>query len=203
MAFESINFNDIRIIICAQGYKLDYQFILREIGYCSKNISGVIPFNCKISLKDLDVSSQRTIFALEEEVHGIRLKRNVQFGMTQSDYKAVLKTLYHLSADDSNAKFIGIIRDANIFGLLHRAGLGHFVVDLDQLEIFRHNNLSCPSNVDLRNAMKNNSNKYKVCDIHEHLRNNEFPICAKVKSQFVFDTCKLLSDNLVNQQQNN
>ena len=189
MASPAITFNDIRIIICTQGYSLDYQYVLREIGFCFNNQSGVIPFNCKINLKELDVKNQRSLFYLEDEVHAIKSKKTIDLGLSQSDFKSVLRTLYHMSKyQPKDAKYIGIVRDQYIFGLLHRAGLGHLVVDLDNLSIFNAEN-KCPSNVDLRIAMKNN-NKYNCCYLHDQLRINDMPICAKAKAEYVHDICE-------------
>ena len=189
MASHSVNFNEIRLILCAQGYSLDYQFIVREIGFCSKYQSGVIPFNCKVNIKELDIKNQRIIYALEDEIHGIKVKKNIDIGLAQSDYKSVLRTLYHSAkSTDSNAKYIGIIRDPHIAGLLYRSGLGHLVIDLDTLSIFNEEN-KCPSNVDLRIAMKNNK-KYSYCYIHDLLRINEAPICAKAKAEYIYDICR-------------
>ena len=189
MATHSVNLNDIRIIICTQGYSLDYQFIVREIGFCSKYQSGVIPFNCKVNTKELDIKNQRNIYLLEDEIHGIKVKKNFDLGLAQSDYKSVLRTLYHSAKSPENdAKYIGIVRDQYIFGLLYRSGLGHLVIDLDTLSAFNEIN-KCPSNGDLRIAMKNDI-KYSQCYLHEQLRISEIPICAKAKAEYVYDICQ-------------
>ena len=188
MASLSVNLDDIRIIICVQGYSLDYQFIVREIGYCYNGISGSIPFNCNINKRNLDVNNQRIIYALEEEIHGIKLNKKSDYGLAQSEVRAVLRTLYAM-ANNSKAKYIGICRDENINGLLHKAGLGIFVVNMDNLNIFRNTLDACPSNKDLIELMKNNKNLYSVCDLHDKFKNDCIPICAKVKAEFISDFC--------------
>ena len=60
MATSRIDFEDIRIIFCVQGYSLDYKFVLREIGFWTRGLSGSVPFNCKINKNQLDVQTKRT-----------------------------------------------------------------------------------------------------------------------------------------------
>ena len=110
MASSNVEFSDIKIILCVQGYSLDYQFILREIGFWTNNFSGSIPFNCKINKNQLDIKNQKTIFALEEDIHGIKTKKPVENGLSLSETKTVLKTLYNLS-NNTNSKYIGICRE--------------------------------------------------------------------------------------------
>lgn len=194
MASLNISFEDLRIILCVQGYSLDYQFIVREIGFWYNGLSGSIPFNVKINRNLLDINSQKIIYALEEEVHGIRLKKSIEHGLAASEVKAVLRTLYHM-AGSTNAKYIGICRDENINGLLYKAGLGNYVVDIDSISLFRNTVEKTPSNKDLKLFMENNKNKYSVCRIHDVLRNGEIPLCAKVKAQFIADYCINLKNN--------
>src|SRR5882757_2852550 len=123
-----------------------------------------------------------------EEVHGIKLKKKNEFGLAQSEIKAVLRTLYSM-AKQSKAKYIGICRDEYINSLLFKAGLGSFVIDLDHLNIFRNLTQNCPSNKDIIEYLKINSNKYTICDFHDRLQTNEMPFCTKVKAEFVFDYC--------------
>src|SRR5882757_3230738 len=190
MASYNFNFNDIRIIICVQGYSLPYQFVLREIGFWTPVCSGSIPFNCKINLNNLDVQSLKTINVLEDNIHGIKVKKNVDYGLALSDAKAVLRTLYHMTSWNSNGNRIGICRDPNINGLLHKAGLGSYVVELDDLSIFKNTEDMIPSNKDLQSFMKNDPMKYTICPIHESLKTSDHPLCAKVKTEFIADFCK-------------
>ena len=189
MASENINFSDIKIIFCVQGYSLNYQFILREIGFWTRDSSGSIPFNCKININNLDIQSIRTINALEETIHGIRVKRNIDCGLALSETKAVLRTLYHMNSWNTDADKIGICRDPNINGLLYKAGLGKYVVELDDLSMFKNTEDSVPSNKDLQNFMKNEPLKYTVCELHDRLKTDETALCAKVKAEFIADFC--------------
>ena len=174
------------MILCVQGYSLQNQFVLREIGYCCKGFSGAVPFNCKINKNQIDITSQRIIHALEEEVHGIKLKKSVENGLAMSDIKAVLRALYHIS-DKSNGKYIGICRDENVKGLLYSANLGNYVVDLDNLQELSQKNVKCPSNQYLLAVMKSDLKRFKICNLHDHLMNGEQPICAKVKAEYLYE----------------
>ena len=196
MASENVNFGDIKIIFCVQGYMLEYEFILREIGFWTHGYSGSIPFNCKINLNQLDVQSIETINVLEDQIHGIKLKKNIDCALGLSDSRAVLRSLYHMNSWKCKANRIGICRDPNINGLLHKAGLGKFVIDLDELAMFKNSSDKVPSNKDLQEFMKINSQKYTICDIHERLKNGEMPLCAKVKAEYLADFCFNYQSNL-------
>ncbi len=190
MASTNITFGDIRLILCVQGYSLDYQFIVREIGFWCNGLSGSIPFNCKINRNQLDVKNQKTLYALEELIHGINLKNVIKFGLAQSETRAVLRTLYHMAGNGSESKYIGICRDENINGLLYKAGLGSFVIDIDNLEMFQHSEVKCPSNKDLQTVMQNDPVLYAPCHLHDNLMSDDKPLCAKVKAQYIADFCK-------------
>ena len=191
---DGLDINDIRIIFCLQGFNIEgYQFVIKEIGFWCNGISGSIPFNSKINKNQIDYKNQLTINALEEKVHGIKIKKNSEFGLAQSEIKAVLKTLYQMG-NNCNGKYIGICRDVNINGLLHKAGLGRFVVNLDNLNIFKSNNATCPSNEDLQILMKAEPTRYTVCNLHEKLMIDKEPICAKVKAQYIAEYCKGLQN---------
>ena len=189
MATENVSFDDIRIIFCVQGYSLDYQFVLREIGFWTPNFSGSVPFNCKINTNNLDLQSIKIINALEDTVHGIKVKKSIDCGLSLSETKAVLRSLYHMNSWNCKAERIGICRDPNINGLLYKAGLGKFVIDLDDLSIFKNTDDKAPSNKDLHNFMKKNPQKYTICSLHDRLKFDEQPICAKVKAEFIADYC--------------
>lgn len=186
MAGVKLDFSDIKLIICVQGYALDYQYIVREVGFWCNGLSGSIPFNIKLNRNQLDVKNQQLISYYEEEVNGIKMKQHFENGLALSETKAVLRSLYHMNTD-SNAKYIGICGDEYIVGLLYKAGLGNVVHDLDKLNDVTYFKRTVPTNEDLQQFMKRYPDKYKICKIHERLRNNQIPICAKVKAQYLAD----------------
>lgn len=196
MSSLNFSFSDIRIILCVQGYPLDYQYIVREIGFWCNGQSGSIPFNCKINANQLDTKNHSIISHSVEEINGIRLKKTTEAGLALSETKAVLRTLYHLN--NSPAKLIGICADDNLNGLLFKAGLGSYVKDLNNMDIFKQSNSVLPTNETIRNTVKQKLDDYKVCSLHDHLlKNNNFPLCAKVKAQFIANYCLNYSPSVI------
>ena len=181
-----VEFEDIRLILSVQGYQLDYAFILREIGFWCREKSGCIPFNCKLNRNHLDSFNLKNINLFEEELHGIKLRKYIENGLPSSDSKSVLKCLYHMAKrNDYDSKYIGIFADECTRGLLSRAGLNNFVIDLENLEIFSRYKDSYPSLQDLRALMSLNPERFACCQMHDRLRNNEIPLCAQMKVESV------------------
>src|SRR5260370_18617505 len=190
MANYIVRFDEIRVVLCVQGYMLDYQFILREIGFWSREACGSIPFNCKINRNQLDTRNHKSVYFAENELNGIKLKTSVEFGLTNCEVMSVLRTLYHMTESNNvQAKYIGIIRDENINGLLFKAGLGNLVVDLDNLDIFRNTMYKCPSNKDYWVMMKSDPFRYRICKLHDMLSIDSSPICAAVKAKYIAEFC--------------
>ena len=196
MATENVNIDDVKIIFCVQGYSLNYDFILREIGFWTHGYSGSIPFNCRINLNQLDVQSLKIINVLEDQIHGIKVKNHVDCGLALSESRAVVRSLYHMNSWKCESKRIGICRDPNISGLLHKAGLGKFVIDLDELAMFKNTTDKVPSNKDLQEFMRKYPQKYTICSLHDKLKSGEVPLCAKVKAEFIADYCLNYQTNL-------
>ena len=188
MSSQKFDFSDIRIILCAQGYSLDYQYIVREIGFWFNGHSGSIPFNCKINRKQLDMNNQKIITQSEEQTNGIRLKTITNNGLALSETKAVLRTLYHLN-NNSEAKYIGITPDDNIIGLLFKAGLGSLVKNLNYMKAFENED-KIPTNEMIFSTLQQNPSKYNACNLHDSfLANNCVPYCAKTKAEIVAFYC--------------
>ena len=196
MATQSVDFNDVKLILCVQGYPLDFQYVVREIGFWSNGFSGSIPFNVKLNKNHLDVKNQRTVSICEEELNGIKLKRNFENALAASDIKPVLKTLFQLNSNN-NSKYIGILRDEPLDGLLYKSGLGPYVTYLDSVNVLKNSNASLPTNENFRQYLKKNTDAYLICPIHDRLRINEFPICAKSKAEFLADFLKSLGKNQI------
>ena len=105
MAFFNARFEDFRLILSIQGY----QFIVREVGYWSPNLSGIIQFNCKISASRLDTFSAKNIHITENECHGIKVKKVVENGMASSDISSVFKCLYQITKIEGS---IGVLESS-------------------------------------------------------------------------------------------
>ena len=184
MATQNIDFSDVKIILCAQGYPLDYQFVLKEIGFWCDGHSSSIPINLKLNRNHMDLRNQNIVQTYEDEVHGLKLKRNFENGLAFSDVKAVLRTLYHFNSN-TNAKYIGICKDEPLEGLLFKSGLGNYVTHLENLNFIK--NITLPTNENIRLHLKKSNNQYMICRYHDRLQINEFPSCSKVKAQFLAD----------------
>ena len=50
---KKVNFDEIRVIFCLNGYYINHNFIVLEIGYWSRKLCGVIPFQANINSKNL------------------------------------------------------------------------------------------------------------------------------------------------------
>lgn len=186
MAFKKYEFQDIRLILCMQGYPLDYHYYIREIGFWSRKLSGSIPLNCKINKSELDFYNQQTIYYFEEEVHGIKLKKNIENGLPSSELKTVLKCIYHLTkSDDYDSSYIGVCKDDKISGILSKANLGRYVVEIDSLDILKRNDMQFPNNDIIRKELGDNIKDYPICAIHGGLKNNISAVCSKSKAQFI------------------
>jgi hypothetical protein len=190
MALPLPSVDNVRFILCCQGYNLSYQYIVREIGFCFKDYYGTIPFNCKINKKNLDINNQSIINDVIDNVHGIHYKICAKNGLTMSEMNSVLRTLYNVfeTYEGSNGILIDD-NDENLNGILHKAGLGNHVLQLRSIYEFRGMNISFPTNEEIRTICKNNPSLYGRCNNHNRLNNDDIPICAGVKA-------KIMSENL-------
>ena len=201
MAFFNAKFEDIRLILSIQGYQLNHQYIIREIGFWSQKLSGVVPFNCKLNLAQIDSTSEKNIHIAENEYHGIRLRKILSNALPSSDASAVIKCLYHLTKkEDYDADYIGISKEENIAPIIFKAGLGKFILELDFLDIFQKANSKLISSAEIKYLVSTDPIKYKPCALHDNLRNNALSVCSKVKCEII--VCQIMKiQQTANQQQ--
>jgi hypothetical protein len=186
MAFFNAKFDDIRLIISIQGYALNYQYIIREIGFWSRSICGLIPFNCKLNRSQLDNISLKNIHIAANEIHGIKQKKTIENALPSSDAYAVIKCLYHLTKRENiDSDYIGISKEENIAPLIYKSGLGNYIFELDNLDLFKSTNIKFPTIADIKYIIASDSKKYNFCNLHDKLRNDEIPLCAKVKCEII------------------
>lgn len=196
MATQTVDFNDIKLILCVQGYHLDYQYVVREIGFWSDGLSGSIPFNVKLNKSQLNAKNLATIEFCQTQFNGIGMKKSFDDALAASDYKPVLRTLFHMvPGKSSSSKYIAILRDEPLDGLLFRSGLNNYVTYLENVNVIKNNNSSIPSNEYFRQYLKKNFDAYQICPLHDRLTINELPLCAKAKAEFLADFCKALAKN--------
>ena len=179
-----------------QGYPLDYHYHIREIGFWSRKLCGSIPLNCKINQKELDFNGQQTIYYFEQEVHGIKLKKNIDEALPSSDIKTVLKCIYLLTnSDEYDSTYIAVCKDEKISGILSKANLGKYVIEIDSLDLLKRNGIQFPSNEIIRKELISNLKDYPICGVHGNLKNNIPPMCSRAKANFIADFCiKLVND---------
>lgn len=196
MAFFTAKFDDIRLIVCVQGYQLNYQYVVREIGFWSRSITGVIPFNCKVNKSHLDQLSAKNIHIAVNEIHGIKQRKIIENGLPSSDVCAVLKCLFQITKRDNyDSGYIGVCREENVTSLFFKAGLGNYIYELDNLDLFQSQTNSNPNSAknkntfptlsDIKFIVSSDPKKYSYCDLHDRLRNNEFPVCARTKAEII------------------
>ena len=184
MASYKPDINDIRLIICFQGYDLNYHFILREIGYWYKHNYGTIPFNCKINKNNLDINTRNKIQEAEI-IHGIKQKSVAEFGLTMCEIKSVLKTLYHMAGTDNpDAKFIGICREEKTIGFLYKAGLGIYSTYIDTINTLNKYERRLPTNEEFEIIMKNEENQNLICKLHDKSICHSL-ICSGIKAKCI------------------
>jgi hypothetical protein len=195
MALALPSVDNVRLILCCQGYNLSYQYIIREIGFCFKDYYGTIPFNCKINKKNLDVNNQSIINDVIDNIHGIHYKICSKNGLTMSEVNSVLRTLYNVFETYECTNLILIDdTDDNLSGILYKAGLGNHVLQLRSIYEFRNMNVSFPTDEEIRMICKNNPSKYGRCNIHNRLNNDKIPICAGVKAKIMSEHLKRFKD---------
>jgi hypothetical protein len=44
---KAISFDNIRLIVCVNGFTIENQFLVKEIGFWSRKQTGIIPFSAK------------------------------------------------------------------------------------------------------------------------------------------------------------
>ena len=195
MAFFNARLNDIRLILSIQGYQLNNSFIVREVGYWCPKLSGVIQFNCKISQSRLDILSAQNIHISESECHGIKLKKVVKNGMASSDISSVIKCLYQATKiEGSAAEYIGILKEENVCPIIFKAGLGEYIIELDDLQLLHDNNSSLPSFGDIKFMVGTDPTRYRPCSLHENLRTSEVGVCARAKVEIIANHLKQLNE---------
>ena len=202
MAFFNAKFDDIRLFLSIQGYQLNHQYIIREIGFWSQKINGVIPFNCKLNLAQIDSISEKNIHIAENEYHGIRLRKILTNALPSSDASAVIKCLYHLTKrEDYEADYIGICKEENIAPIIFKAGLGKFILEIDYLDIFHKASTKLFTMAEIKYLITTDPIKYKPCSLHENLRNNALAVCAKAKCDIIVGQITKINSQIQNQHQ--
>jgi hypothetical protein len=177
---KAISFNDIRLILCVNGYNVKNEYVVREIGFWSRNSNSVIPFVSRITYNNLSIFDKATINYLLNSHHGIGLNKQPINGLLPSESCAVIKSIYHSCQtmfDDDKRKYIGYCDDINMLNLIIKCGLGHLAVNIK--DMFETNP---PSNMNIIEKPYYGYGIYSPCGLHRKLTNEMPPMCARVKS---------------------
>jgi hypothetical protein len=184
---KAISFDKIRLIVCVNGFTIENEFLVKEIGFWSRKQTGIIPFSTKKPFKNLNAFDLLTVNYLYKAHHGINLKSQSKLGMMSYEASAALKCLYnvcHQEFDTDDRKYIGYSNDHNVLALLYRAGLAEYSVNIQNIY-----DEQPPSNFDIV-AMKNYGyGFYAPCFMHDALESSRPAICAKIKSIILAEWC--------------
>jgi hypothetical protein len=192
---KEVNFEDIRIILCVQGYSINSKYVVREIGFWNRENSGVIPFTLRTKFYKLSNEDKMSVNYLVKVHHGIPLNKQVNYGLMNQEAAAAIKTLYHSCSNENSERernYIGICDDMNIYHLLNIAGLGHLVVNLKNL--YDKPETTIPSN---NNILKMKEFGYcclRPCELHDPLSNENIPFCARTKAIILANWCKCMNN---------
>jgi hypothetical protein len=194
---SELNFEDIRVIFCVQGYSINNNYVVREIGFWSRGNSGVIPFTSRNKFNKLSNEDKMTVNYLVKAHHGIPLNKQINYGLMNHEAVAAIKTLYHtFSNDDGGRKrnYIGICDDLNIFHLLNIAGLGHLVINLKKL--YHKPEATIPSNDNILKIEEFGYCCLRPCELHNPLSNEKIPFCARTKAIILANWCKSINNSI-------
>ncbi|XP_054155972.1 baculoviral IAP repeat-containing protein 2-like [Oppia nitens] len=106
-----------------------------------------------------------------------------------------LLTCYTCSMKLTNcpiSKYIGITKnDEGIKGLLYKAGFGHLIIEIDNIDVLKICDKTIPTDGELM-VIQQNDITIQPCNIHDRLKSIYKPLCAKTKAEYLY---KLLNDN--------
>ena len=182
---KAVCFDDIRVIFCLNGFYIDEEFQVMEIGFWSRKVSGTIPFfstKCFSKLKPKDKMSVKYLTNLH---HGIDLTSKFDKALSQADVVACLKSIYQISSDDNDSRvYIGYMNDNFFLNIAGKAGLGNLIVNIDKMY-----DEHAPSNDVIMKDKNYGKGDYTLCLSHKKLENNQEPHCAGVKAKYLADFC--------------
>lgn len=183
---KAVCFDDIRVIFCLNGFYIDEEFQVMEIGFWSRKITGSIPFFSNKNYSKLKSKEKISVNFLTNSHHGIEFNNKFDKGFSQADVVSCIKYIYHVCSDDVKSRYyIGYINDRFLLNFVGKSGLGYMLVNIDQMY-----NAPAPSNEEMLGSENYGKDDYKPCNLHKKLENNLEPHCVKVKAEFLADFCK-------------
>jgi hypothetical protein len=181
---KNVKFNQIRLIVGVEGFEINNEFIVKEIGYATENHFDVIKLQYT-NKKQMSYFNRKKIYYLSNEHHGIDLYNNKNYWPKHSDAASIIQTLYQITASKQNPEktYIAYNNDIHIRTLIHKAGLDQVSVNVKDLFWS-----PIPSLNTLKSEKVYNTGVYKICDLHDLNSEKNFQ-CAKSKIKLLFDIC--------------
>ena len=191
---SKVDFDDLRLIVCINGFTLDESYQIVELGFWSRKISGVIPFKSTKVWSKLNHMDKLTVNYLTNEYHGIELsKLKNQDALHQSDIFGAIRSIYHLCDDGvENRKLIGYLGNSWILDTFGKIGIGNYLVKLQEMfpncEKFSIDNI--------RKDESYGTKDFAICGMHGDLNSGLMPNCARAISNYLADYCQKKSNKI-------
>jgi hypothetical protein len=179
---RKILFSEIRLVLSVEGFYINETFVLKELGFKSKDLCGTVYF--KTECNQLNQKDRKTTAFLSNFIHGLNYYKNNEHWVSSNDFSAVIKTLYQLTEDghDLSKKYIGYSNDLNLLTLLHKSGFSTVSVNLK--EIFD----DIPTIKSIKSLPAYGFGTYRPCHMHQSINDFKYQ-CAKVKSLILYEWC--------------
>ena len=189
---EKVKFEELRLIICINGFHVDDKYEVAELGFWSRKFSGKIPFITSKCYKNLKLFDRISNSYMSESVHGIDFNHEFPESLNQTDLPGAIKTIVSLCGEsfesifterNKKCRYIGYSDDFFAFNILAELGYGDRLVDINKMFKGSHGYLtSC--------IVKDEKyKKYRVCPMHSEVDSGDPPICAKAKAKFLAQYC--------------
>lgn len=175
---SQVDFNDVRLIVCLNGFTINETFQIVELGFWSRKFSGVIPFKSTKSWSKLNHLDKLSVNYLTSEYHGIGLDQlKNQNALHQSDIFGALRAIYHLTDDGvKDRKLIGYLGNQCLLDILGKMGIGGYLVNIKEM--------CSPTSISIdqiRSSQDYGWDDFEICNLHNNYVGNDFkfPVCAK------------------------
>ena len=190
MNSSQVNFDDLRLIVCLNGFTINDQFQIVEFGFWSRKLSGNIPFKSTKVWSKLNHLDRLSVNYLTSEYHGIGLEQlKYQDALHQTDIFGSIRSIYHLCDDGvENRKLIGYLGNECLLELLGKLGIGNYPVKI--------NDMYPASSIQIdeirNNKLYGEIPDFEICKIHTQYNGNDFryPVCARAIACFLAKFCE-------------
>ena len=188
---SEVDFDDVRVVICLNGFSIENQFQIAELGFWSRNIKGVLPFKSTKAWTKLNHIDKITANYLTKEYHGIELsKMKDQEALNQNDIYGAIRAIYHLCDDgNENRKLIGYMGNQVLLDVLGKMGIGNYLVKIQ--DIVPSVSFSMEN---IRKDEKYGRREFSICNLHNDLDSGLTPNCARAIANYLAAFCQRKSE---------